>query len=95
MRILSAKDDTGTAKFAREKFLMDGVNLRGIQGDSRRSSALTLNDGGAPMKKMTAFAGIFPLFHSHLAWTQQLDSSASANTILFASSRAATGTSLE
>jgi hypothetical protein len=44
---------------------------------------------------MTAFAGVFLLFHSHLAWTQQLDSSASANTILFASSRAATGTSLE
>jgi hypothetical protein len=35
MRILSAKDDTGATKFAREKFLIDGVNLRGIQGVSR------------------------------------------------------------
>ena len=46
------------------------------------------------MKKMIAFAAIFFLFHSHLARPQQLDSSASANTILFASSQAATGTSL-
>jgi hypothetical protein len=34
MRILSAKDDTGTAKFAREKFLIDGVNLRGSKGSA-------------------------------------------------------------
>lgn len=32
MRILSAKDDTGIAEFAREKFLIDGVNLRGSKG---------------------------------------------------------------
>jgi hypothetical protein len=36
MRILSAKDGTGTAKFARQEFLIDGVTLRGIQGVSRR-----------------------------------------------------------
>ena len=36
VRILSAKDDTGTAKFVRQKVLMDGVNLRGIQGEGRR-----------------------------------------------------------
>ena len=49
------------------------------------------------MKKMTAFAGPFLvfLFHSHLARAQQFDSSAPANAISFASSRAATGTSLE
>ena len=62
MRILPAKDDTGTAKFAREKFLIDGVNLRGIQGDGRRRTAPTLNDGGASMKKMAAFAGLFLVF---------------------------------
>jgi hypothetical protein len=31
-RILSAKDDTGTARFAPETFLMDGLNLRGPKG---------------------------------------------------------------
>ena len=45
------------------------------------------------MKKMTAFAGLFLvfLFHSHLARPQQLDSSASANTILFASPHPVSG----
>jgi hypothetical protein len=35
MRILSAKDDTGTAKFAREKVLIGGVNLRGSEWTAR------------------------------------------------------------
>jgi hypothetical protein len=45
------------------------------------------------MKKMLAFAGIFSvfLFHSHLAWAQQVDSSASANPTLLASSQPAAG----
>jgi hypothetical protein len=47
MSILVAKDHAGIAKFARQKFLIDGVNLREIQGDGRRSIAPTLNDGGA------------------------------------------------
>jgi hypothetical protein len=44
MRILSAKDYTGVAKFARQKFLMDGVNLRGFRG----------TDGGEPRQPSMA-----------------------------------------
>ena len=45
------------------------------------------------MKRIIAFAGIFLvfLFHSQLAWTQQSESSALANTILFATSQPASG----
>jgi len=43
------------------------------------------------MKKMTAFAAIFLLFHSHLAWTQQSDLRASSSPVVMALSQPASG----
>jgi len=43
------------------------------------------------MKKMIAFAAIFFLFHSHLAWTQQSDLRASPNPVVMALSQPASG----
>lgn len=95
MRILVARGNTGVAEFARKKnlWLMVVSLVTGTEGVSRRLSALTLNNGGRPMKRIIAFAGLFLilLFHPHLAWGQQSESSALANTILLASWQPAPG----
>jgi hypothetical protein len=38
MRIMSAKEDTGSARLARQYYLIDGVSLRGSKGRAGRES---------------------------------------------------------